>query len=162
MTLEIHHRTEAEVIASEGPVVFRIINGARTDVEDVARVFEIVDGILERQAAAGLFVAVEHGSPLPSAEVRRFVGERMPLYGERLVVGYALTGLGFWASAARLFTVGLAKLGRITTIIESSTEAIAERMALELVGLDGQALARRVEELRTQVGAEVQAGDVRG
>ncbi|NVB38309.1 hypothetical protein G6O69_10740 [Pseudenhygromyxa sp. WMMC2535] len=152
MNIQLHHRTDAEVLASDGPVIYRVINGAPTGVEDALRTFEIIDRALERYAVAGLMVAVEHGSPFPTTEARRWLSENMPRYGDRLVTGYALTGLGFWASSARLITVSIAKLGRITAIIESSVDAIAERMALEVVGLDPRQLVSRVDELQGMLG----------
>ena len=134
--LEIRTIATDEAVAVLGPIVIRVIVGAPTDVACLDRLHLITQELLQRWPVAGMWIVVHHGSPIPDGETRRHAGQIFSPYAERLAIGYALLGLGFWSGAAIAVTRVLARLMRQPTLIDTSVEASAQRMAMEVVGLD--------------------------
>lgn len=153
MELHLHYRSDREVVAEAGPLLVRVVNGVETDQSSVDRLVTTLDSMLARRTLIGMVVIVEHDSPRPSPEIRERVDKELRRYGEQIVLGYALLGLGFWAFDAGGFAAErVASLGTVV-LVERELGPLAERMALELVGVDAERLVRRCEALRAMVGA---------
>jgi hypothetical protein len=131
-----------------GPVVIRICDGARTEIEDLRRVQGLFDELLERHAHIAMLLVFTHGTPLPDAATQRHARDSMKLYDHKLVLAVAVLGLGFWASAVR---AGLATIARVVRRgdlwIEGSVEQAVTRMTMDLVGLDEVTITRCYEQL---------------
>ena len=76
------------------------------------------------------------------------------LFRDRQCVVYSLLGLGFWAVAAIAATTVLAKLMGQRPLIETSVEAGADRVGLELIGVDAEKLAVIHDELLESIQAQ--------
>jgi hypothetical protein len=68
---------------------------------------------------------------------------------DRLVVGVTLLGLGFWAEAGRASVDFLSRIAmrKSTFALGDSVEAVVDRMALELVGLEREPLCLACAQL---------------
>jgi hypothetical protein len=147
----VHRQTPGEYLASWGPVLVRLLDGGTTTIEDIDRACEVLDRMLERHSAIAVFVVVEHGTPVPPATVRSYVGERFGAYDERVVNGVCMLGLGFWAKAAFSAVTTMVRLSGLSTfVLETNLERAASRLALELIGLDAQGLVEFCEQLRAE------------
>jgi hypothetical protein len=154
-----HRHTPTEILVERGPVLIRVLNGATTEIEDVDFGCALFDAMLERYPAIATLAVVEHGTPIPSAAVRRYTAERFGSYAPRLIVGAVFLGLGFWASASLAATsLFMRVLGKQNGMIETSLEEIARKLSLELVGLDPDALVAFIEQLRAQQPAVARVG----
>jgi hypothetical protein len=147
-TLEIRHQTDKQVHATWGPVSIRITDGATTDASEIDRSHVLILELLDTWPTIGSLLIVHHGNPIPSFATMRYAKQRMAGVEDRMVVGVALLGLGFWAEAARVTTSFFARLIRGDTfVLAGSVEATVELMALELVGLDHEQLHSACVEL---------------
>jgi hypothetical protein len=133
---EVHILDAEQALLTVGPVVIRIIMSARTETVDIDRVVALVDRTLERSPMAGVWIVAHHDAPVPDAGVRRYVGRVFRPYGERLVIAYSLLGLGFWASTATAAMLAVSKLIGMRSPIETTLERGAERLCMELIGID--------------------------
>ena len=148
MELDIKYRTAQDIYAVCGPVLIRIADGANTELGDIDRIHAWFTEMLAHQPNIGMLLVAHHGNPPPSMATIRYAVQQMGHMQERIVVGVALLGLGFWADTARAVTAGLMRLLRGgAVILASSPEAAIEGMVLELVGLDGAALLAATAEL---------------
>lgn|GEM_PF-2330334 len=152
MDLHIHYRSDREIVAEAGPLFFRVVNGVETDQAAVDRLVMVLDQLLERRPTVGMIAIIEHGTPTPTPEIRQRVDTELRRYGDRLVVGYALLGLGFWAFDANEFAASRAANTDAPVFAERSVAKLAGRMAAELIGLDADAVARSCEQLRASLG----------
>ncbi len=134
-----------------GPILIRVVATAPTEREVLDFAAARFDETLERYSAVACLVVTEHGTPLPSGDALRYVRERYDLYGERLVMAYAVLGLGFWAGTAVRLGAALVRASGHTALLDTPLERVCERLSLELVGVDPQALLARVEQLRARV-----------
>jgi hypothetical protein len=150
-TLERH-----EAIACVGPVLIRVIDGAPTTTASIDAIRAGADELLQRWPMVGVWIVAHHGSPLPEPEARRYAGELFGRDGDKLCMVYSLLGLGFWATAAIGVSKLLARLMGQPALIETSVEAGAQRLGMEMIGIDPQQLVMAHDELlrRMQV-AEV-------
>ncbi|NVB37341.1 hypothetical protein G6O69_05825 [Pseudenhygromyxa sp. WMMC2535] len=151
--LQIHHRTDAEVLAEYGALVIRAIDGAPTEIEDVDRASDLIDELLERRANIGVLVIVEHGSPAPTPECMRHMRRRSQPRAERLVVGFAMLGLGFWAKAALHLTQVAVQAMNMSMFAGTELRPVVEGMSRELVGLDPATILALCEQLRAELAA---------
>ncbi len=156
MGLTIHQRSKGKLLASDGPVLYSLhSHEAESSPDDVPQTLAAIEAQLEQHAAVALLVIVEHGTPKPSPEERREMQATLARFGERLVVGYAFCGLGFWAGALRALIAGISRLAGSPAIMHQTVEDTAAALARELIGLDPQRITGVGEELRAQLGTEL-------
>lgn len=148
MELRIVDHLEHEVFATHGPLLIRVVTGGQSSKQRFDRARELIEATLERYPAVALVVIVEHGAPTPPPEVRARMAEGFTQYGDRLVVAFALLGLGFWASAAARIVRGFARAGGQLYLHDTKLEGIAEQLARELVGLDPASIVALCEQVR--------------
>lgn len=158
MDLRIHHHTEVELVAEAGPLFLRILNGAVTTNTCVDRLLKQLDDMLERWPIVAIIVVVEHGTPHATPEIRRRVDTDLRRYGDRIVVGYALLGLGFWGVDAKQFGAERAAELATEVYVESSLVALAGRLAFDLVGVDPGVIVSTCEQLRAELGLGASEG----
>jgi hypothetical protein len=149
--LRIHRRKDHEIIAQLGAVVIRLVGGGVTMLAGMFELFEIVEQALRDYPIAATLIVVEHGSPVPGGEVRRCIDEHLEKHADRLVTGYALLGLGFWAQEALDFANNRARLEACTILVDIDLGQLTERLAHELVGIDPEQLAEACEQLRAEL-----------
>lgn len=158
--MELHtHRLDAEqAVAILGPVAIRVIRSARTEAADIDCLRGLIDGVLASSPAAGMWIVVHHGAPIPDASARRHAGRVLRAYNDRLSISYSMLGLGFWANAARAATMTVARLIGTHAPVEATLEAGAERLSMDLIGIDPAALVEAHDELLAQIQTQVQRG----
>jgi hypothetical protein len=145
--LQIHRLDSGHAIANFGPVLILVITTAETDAALIDELARQTEHTLSSWPMCALWVVVHHGTPIPDGEVRRHTGRALRPFRERQCVVFSLLGLGFWASAAIAACMVFAKLIGQRPLIESSVEAGAERVGLELIGVDAEKLAVVHDEL---------------
>jgi hypothetical protein len=147
MDIQIRHVTAREICVTSGPIVIRICDGARTEVEDLIRLTRLFDELLEVHPDIAMLLVFTHGTLAPDSTTQRHAKDAMRRYQDHLVVGVALLGLGFWASAVRAALSAIVRVvGHGSVSIEGSIEQAISRLTMELVGVDGEEV-RRVYEL---------------
>lgn len=151
--LQIHQLDSGSAVASWGPALMRVIDGGPTRVADIERTHALARERLAELPALGLLAVIHHGSPPPEPAAIRRVTQLFGPIQERLSVGMAIVGLGFWASASRSVAAAMARARAANVAVEPSVEATAERMALDLVGLDAQGLVAAYEQLHARMQA---------
>lgn len=151
MEPDIHHLDAEQAVATLGPIVVRVNTRARTEIADVDRVTMLVDRTLERSPMAGIWIVAHHGAPVPDAPVRRYAGRAFRPYDKRLCVAYSLLGLGFWASTASTATITISKLSGMRSPVETSLERGAERLCMELIGVDSTRLIAAHDQLLERI-----------
>ena len=152
MQLDVKYQTPREVCAIWGPVVLRLVDGAPTEQPDIDRIHVLLEELLAAWPSVGMLVIAHHGNPTPSLATLRYSKQLMDRFEQRLVVGITLLGLGFWAEAARASADLFIRLARGSTVaLESSVEQAVRRMALELVGIDGDGLRAACAELELRL-----------
>ena len=154
MEPEVRHLTADEVCATWGPLVVRICDGRRTELEDLQRVEAIFDELLTRHRHVGILLVFHHGTPMPAGPTQRYAMDSTRRFGERLVMSAALLGLGFWADATRATLSTLLRLVGATLSIESSVEQAVARLTLDFVGIDPDALMTVYRDLWQQLQTE--------
>jgi hypothetical protein len=150
--LRLHYQTDREICATWGPVVIRICDGVRTEMEDLLRVQKLFEELFTAHKTVAMLLVFMHETPLPDAQTQRYAMESMLVYKDRVILSVAALGLGFWASAmnsALSMIVRVAGPGNM--FLETSVERAAERLALELVGLDAEALVAVYQQLWDQL-----------
>lgn len=141
MSFAIQYASRTELVACGGQVVVRLVEGHWTESADIDRLVAVIDEALGEAPAGGLFQVFFQGSPPLTSKVRRYAAQALDVHGERLVCVFVVEGLGFWKSSLGEAIDGFAKLSeRSGVMLESSLEAGARRLALELVGLNPEAL----------------------
>lgn len=153
--LRIHQRTDQEVVAQLGAVVMRVIGAKKTTqvptVAHTLELFELVEQALLDYPIVATLIVVEHGARVPGGEVRRCIDDHLRKYADRMVTGYALLGLGFWAQQARDFAANRARMEGCTILVDISLPRLTERLAQELIGIDPEQLAEVCEQLRGEL-----------
>ena len=152
MELRVDYRGDGELAAELGPLMLRVLAGIETTHESVDRLLALLDRLLARWPLVGVLVLVEHGTPRPSPEIRRRVDDELRRYGDRVVIGYAFLGLGFWTADAREFAAERAAALGVTVFAASSVRELATRVGLEMLGVDAELLERSCEQLRAELG----------
>ena len=147
MQLDVVYRTEQEIYAIWGPVVVRLIDGAQTEPADIDRLHGLLAGVLIGWPTVGMLLVSHHGSPQPSVATMRYSKNQMADIEDRLVIGIALLGLGFWAETARATASWLMRFAQSSVVLEGSVDDAARRMGMELVGLDAEGLIGACDEL---------------
>jgi hypothetical protein len=145
--LQLRHQSEREVCATWGPIVIRICDGLRTEIDDLRRVELLFDELLETHTNTGMLLVFTQGTPMPDGATQRYAGNSMNNYGDRMVLSVAMLGLGFWASAVRAAFGTLARIARRHMWIEGSVEQAVARLCMDLVGPDPDALMAVYREL---------------
>lgn len=137
----IHFRSGQEICASWGPVVIRICDGVRTEIDDLDRVQGLFEQLLAARPLVGMLLVFTHGTPLPIPTTQRHAANRMRELDGKLVMSVAMLGLGFWATAMRAtFDLLIRTVSRGTIAIEGTIETAAMRLSSELIGVDPEAL----------------------
>lgn len=149
--LRIHQRSDDEIIAQLGAVVIRVVGQIDTTIESIRAVYTTIEAVQRQYPIAGMLVVVEHGAPVPNSDVRRYIDDQLVQHADRLITGYAMLGLGFWAEQARTFAADRSQLQGCTILVDINLEQLAERMARELVGIDPQQLTQACELLRASL-----------
>lgn len=148
MELKVRFRTDHEICATWGPVVIRISDGVRTEIEDLVRVQKLFDELLESHKTIAILLVLTHGTPPLDATTQRHAKESMVRYKDRLVLSVALLGLGFWASTMRGALGLLVRVvGGTNMWLEGSVERAVERLSYELVGIHADALMTVYQQL---------------
>lgn len=151
--MQVRYQTDREICATRGPVVIRICDGFRSELDDLRRVEQLFDELLETHAHIAILLVLTHGTPLPDAAAHRYSMESAQRYGDRLVLCVALLGLGFWASTVRATMGAFTRVLRRGNIwLEGSVERAIERLTTELVGIDADALMTTYKELWDELG----------
>jgi hypothetical protein len=147
--LDVRHQVANEICAIWGPVVIRLVDGARTEPSDIDRVRVMLEELIDHWPTIGMLTIAHHGTPLASVATMRYSMQRMGNLEDRLVVGIALLGLGFWADAGRTTVEFMTRLAnrRNTFMLGNSVESVVDRMAFELVGLEREQLCSAYDEL---------------
>jgi hypothetical protein len=147
--LDVRHHDATEICAIWGPVVIRLLDGAQTEPSDIDRVRVLLDELIQHWSTIGMLTIAHHGTPTASLATLRYSNQRMANLEDRLVVGVALLGLGFWAETGRATVDFVSRVARRknTFAFGNSVEAVVDRMALELVGLDRERLCSACVEL---------------
>ena len=161
MALKIHLRDKGKMLASNGPVVYALRNHEATPSDssdsDVSHAVTLVAELLTRHPTIAMLMVVEHGTAKPGPEERRQMQAALDSWGDRLVMGYAFCGLGFWAGALRTVLLGISRLAGSSVIAHGTVEATARNLAVELIGLDPEQMTRDAELLRAELASELPA-----
>jgi hypothetical protein len=145
----VQHQTSGERLVTRGPLMVRVLDGGPSTIEDVDLACELLEQMLEQYPAIALVVIVEHGTPVPPIAVFRYTTERFGAYGDRVLLGSCLLGLGFWAKTAlSSMTTALRFTGTLTVLTETNLESLARQLSFELVGLDPADLVAFFEQQR--------------
>jgi hypothetical protein len=150
--LQVHYRSDGEIVAEVGPLLLRAINGAATTHESVEHLFTLVERLLVRWPIIAVLVVVEHGTPRPTPEIRHRIDEALRRYSERIVMGYVFLGLGFWTVDAREFAADRAATLPMPVFVELGVHELATRIGRELLGVDPELIERSFEQLRAELG----------
>jgi hypothetical protein len=153
LELRLHYHTDREICATWGPVVIRICDGVRTEIEDLDRVAKVFDEVLTTHKTVAVLLVLTHGTPpLMDIQTQRHAKEAMLRYGNRLLLCGAVLGLGFWASAMRAtLSFFMRVAGPNNMWVESSVERAVDRLASELVGIDADGLLVVYQQLWDQL-----------
>lgn len=151
MEPEVRYLAAHEVCATWGPLVVRICDGKRTEIEDLQRVEAIFDELLTRHRHIGILLVFHHGTPVPAGPAQRYAVDSTRRFGQKLVMSSALLGLGFWADATRATLSTLLRLVGATLSIEPSVEQAVARLSLDFVGIDPDALMAVYRDLWKQL-----------
>lgn len=147
-TLEVKHHSDTQVYATWGPVLIRIVDGAVTEPAEMDHLHVLFLELLDEWPTIGMLLIAHHGNPIPNLTTLRYANQLMGNLDDRLVIGVALLGLGYWAEASRAAINFLARLVRGNTyILAGSVESAVDKMAFELVGLDREQLCCAAAEL---------------
>jgi hypothetical protein len=150
-SLRIHSRTPGEIVAQLGPVVIRVVGGYETTEASILGLFDVIAEVLREHPVLAMLVVVEHGSPVPTGEVRRCIDEQLTNYADCVITGYAMLGLGFWAQQARDFAQDRTRLEGCTILVDIELARLVERLASELVGIDAEQLIEVAQQLRAEL-----------
>lgn len=154
MQAQVEHQTTGERVVTRGLLMVRVLDGGPTTVEDVDLACKLVERLLEQHPTVASVAIVEHGTPVVSLAVNRYAAERFGSYGDRLLVGVCMLGLGFWAKAAfNSMTVALRFTDAMTLLLDTNLESFARQLADELVGLDPAELVAFFEQQREHMRA---------
>jgi hypothetical protein len=156
--LEIHQLDGGRALASFGPVIIAVITTAPTDTAFVDELVRLTELALVRWPMCGIWVVAHHGAPLPDSEVRRHSGRVLRPFRDRQCVVYSMLGLGFWAGTAIATSMALAQLLGQRPLIETSVEGGADRIGIELIGVDAEKLAVIHDELLEAIQARAKLG----
>ena len=152
MDCEIRVHDDVQIYAIWGPVLLRITDGGTTTPEDIDFQHGIVGEMLERWPSIGFLVVAHHGNPVPTVGTMRYATKRFASFESRLVVGMTLLGIGHWVVASNAAIAFMRRLVRANTfILGNSIEQVVDGMALELIGLDGEALVGVAKELQVRL-----------
>jgi hypothetical protein len=154
LELEVRRVRHEEQIATFGPVLIRVFRNVPTEIPELDLARELLDELSERWPVIGVWAIAHHGAPIPDGPTRRRAKEVFGRYGDKLVLVQSVVGLGFWAAAGTATGTAIARLLGISFPIENSVEAGAERLAMEMVGLDPQELIVAHDELFRRIEAE--------
>lgn len=149
--LRVRHRSVGQITAEAGPTVLRVVNGVATTPESLDLLLGCFDELLARLPVAAMLVIVEHGSPQPSAAIRQRIDAELRRYGERIVLGYAFLGLGFWNVDSQEFVAERTATVGTPLIVTNTIPELVRRVASELIGLDPGLLEGAIERLRAEL-----------
>jgi hypothetical protein len=156
--LEIHRLDSGRALASFGPVIIVVITTASTDTAFIDELVRLTEVALARWPMCGIWIVAHHGAPVPDSEVRRHSGRVLRPFRDRQCVVYSMLGLGFWAGTAIATSMGLAKLLGQRPLIETSVEGGADRLGIELIGVDAEKLAVIHDELLEAIQTRAKLG----
>ena len=151
MDLEIVHADGGHAIGLFGPILIRVITTAPSDLASLEQLHLLTQPALARWPIVAWWIVIHHGAPTPDSDFRRRVGPTIRPYRERLVVLVTPLGLGFWASTAAVVTSALSKLVGQPALLETSIDRGAQRLGMELIGVDAEKLAAAYGELLARI-----------
>lgn len=160
MELTIYHRGRDKILGHSGPMIIGVISDSSSRPSETHHAIALIDSLLADYPAVAFLMAIEHGTAKPDAEDRRNMQAALDRYGDRLVVGYAFCGLGFWAGATQMALVSISRLAGSAVIAHRSVEATAQHIARELVGVDAEVMTALCEQLRAELHENERASSV--
>jgi hypothetical protein len=149
---QLRYQTDREICATWGPIVIRICDGVRTELDDLRRLDLLFDELLETHGDVVLLLVYTHGTPMPDAVTQRYAVDSMRTYGDRLGLSVAALGMGFWAMTVRSTLETLARAVGRGVWLEGSVEQAITRLSQNLVGIDSDALMVVYRELWDELG----------
>jgi hypothetical protein len=144
---QLRYQTDREICATWGPVVIRICDGARTEIDDLRRLDLVFDELLETRADIAMLLVYTHGTPMPDAVTQHYAADSMRNYGERLGLIVAALGMGFWAMTVRSTLGAFARAIGRSVWLEDTVEQASARLSTNLIGIDADALTVAYREL---------------
>lgn len=147
MQTQLRYQTERELCATWGPIVIRICDGVRTEIDDLRRLDLLFDELLETRADIAMLLVYTHGTPMPDAVTQQYAVDSMRTHGDRVGLSVAALGMGFWAMTVRTTLDAFARaVGRRIWLDANIEQAIA-RLSMNLIGIDADALTAVYREL---------------
>lgn len=147
MQTQLRYQTDREICATWGPVVIRICDGVRTEIDDLRRLDLVFDELLEIRPDIAMLLVYTHGTPMPDAVTQQYVASSMRTHGDRLGLFVAALGMGFWAMTVRTTMETLARAVGRRVWLEGNVEQASTRLSTNLIGIDADALVAVYREL---------------
>lgn len=147
MQTQLRYQTDREICATWGPVVLRICDGVRTELEDLRRLDLLFDELLATRADIAMLLVYTHGTPMPDAATQLHAVDSMRSYGDRLGLSVAALGMGFWAMTVRKTLETFARAAGHGVWLEGNVEQAIARLSANLIGIDADALMAAYQEL---------------
>lgn len=147
MQTQLRYQTDREICATWGPVVIRICDGVRTEIDDLRRLDLVFDELLEIRPDIAMLLVYTHGTPMPDAVTQQYVADSMRTHGDRLGLFVAALGMGFWAMTVRTTMETLARAIGRRVWLEGNVEQASTRLSTNLIGIDADALVAVYREL---------------
>jgi hypothetical protein len=144
---QLRYQTDREICATWGPVVIRICDGVRTEIDDLRRLDLVFDELLEIRPDIAMLLVYTHGTPMPDAVTQQYVADSMRTHGDRLGLFVAALGMGFWAMTVRTTMETLARAIGRRVWLEGNVEQASTRLSTNLIGIDADALVAVYREL---------------
>lgn len=152
MQTQLRYQTDREICATWGPVVIRICDGVRTEIDDLRRLDRLFAELLETRSDIAMLLVYTHGTPMPDAAAQRYAAESMATYGDRLGLSVAALGMGFWAMTVRATLAAFARAVGRSVWLEADVEQAIARLSMSLIGIDANALTAAYRELWDELG----------
>lgn len=135
MPLSIRYADSQQVVATCGPLIMRIIERARTDIEDVELMYELLDEARRNRLVPAVMVVVHHGAPIPAPHVLRYMAAGIPRLGSAAVM-FTMLGLGFWAQTTQCALLRLSQLAGMRVPVATDLDSAAARLSRRTPSLD--------------------------
>jgi hypothetical protein len=149
---QLRYQTEREICATWGPVVIRICDGVRTEIDDLRRLDSLFDELLVTRADIAMLLVYTHGTPMPDAVTQQHAANSMRIHGDRLGLFVAALGMGFWAMTVRTTMGAFARAIGRSVWLEDTVEQASTRLCTNLIGIDADALVVAYRELWNELG----------
>jgi hypothetical protein len=144
---QLRHHTDREICATWGPVVIRICDGVRTEIDDLRRLDQLFGELLEKHPDIAMLQVYTHGTPMPDGVTQQYAADSMRTHGDRLGLFVAALGMGFWAMSVRSTIETLARAVGRSVWLKGDVEQAITRLSTNLIGIDADALVAVYAEL---------------